>query len=70
MTTYEAWQREDNPRCAETSFGTAFTMAKQKKQGLMPGKWKRIHRFNAKNWDDAMTKYYKLMGYGEYKPMK
>jgi hypothetical protein len=62
---YEAWQSDDG---CETIFGTVEGIKQQMEQGLMPKNAKLLHRLEAGYYEEAMTKYYEIMGWGKYKP--
>ena len=65
MTIYEVWQVKDG---TQVTVSTLEGIEDQRKKGLMPGKWRRLHRFEAENWTAAMTKYHELMGFEPYRP--
>lgn len=57
---YGIWQ------CADG--GTTCTLIDVKHLALCCPGDKLVHSFMAKNWESAMQKYYKYMGWGKYNP--
>jgi hypothetical protein len=67
MPIFEAWKKHDG---TQVTFSTPENIADQRCKGLMPGKWRLMHRIEAADFDAAMTTHYELLGYPPYKPMK
>lgn len=64
MTTIEIYENDEG----DYTCSTAKKCSEMKKSGVIESTAKLLHSFEANTWLDAMTTYYKLMGFGEYNP--
>ena len=65
MKTIEIWSE---PEEGGYTCSTTEQCAKMRESGAIEPGSKLLHSFEASTWFEAMTKYYELMEFGEYKP--
>jgi hypothetical protein len=68
MSKYQAWAYDDESGFS-IDFGDVDGVEDRRNRGLINKNAKLLHEVDGEDWEEAMIAHYKIMGWGEYKPL-